>query len=603
MNGRPPAEPQSADMETKLRPMRCLVIAISVAVPLFISPISFDSYLLPKRVLFQILTLALAGLWIGSSFRVGVSRRDPLWVPRGLFLGWCLVSIVFGFHSLRQLRDFGGLLLAVVFWAISRNLWHNPRDRLNLVAWLHLPAFLIALYAVFQDFGIDIVHPTGGVNDWRARIVSTMGNPNFVAGYLAILFPALVARACHPRSSRKWFWAVGVPVVSLCVAVFVVTFCVGAFIALVLALITCFFFPSVLRRFYELRKGRVAVLGAIGCAILAFYCTDNPYNGREGSVLDQAQASPQWRTGFAARQFNWRTTRLMIEEHPITGIGFANFQASSMTYQGRNYARQDREHGSAIVKLVDQPHHQLLETAAETGIPGVFFLLWLFVAIIRAALRAIRSRNTEDSCLLAAAFLGFLTAAYHSLSSFPFHLPASTLATLVWLSILLPGRDEEPEVVHQRSFRPAYLIVLLAVLAIPFLLVYISNVYLRKGYEAGEYGVYDLQTAVALDPLDYMNYHMLGRAYHARGDLERAANAYLNALRLQDDFATHLALRDVFAELGAMEILIEQQKELIRLNPGYIPYREQLMKMYEARGMEEKAEDVRRSIEALSGSE
>ena len=473
------------DTEKRPRVLRRLVIVTSVAVPLFVSPISFDSYVLPKWILFQALTLLIAGVWIASSFRFSQLRRDPIWLPLALFLGWCAISIVLGFHSFRQVRDFGGLLLAVLFWQISRNLWRQFRDRLALVAWLHVPALIVAVYAVLQDYGIDLIHPTGGVNDWRARIVSMMGNPNFVAGYLAVLFPGLVARACMPGITRRWFWLAGVPVISLCIAVFVVTFCVGAFIALVFALVVCLLIPSVRRGLFELRKGRLAVLGVIACGILVFYCTDNPYNGREGSVLDQAQASPQWRTGFAARRFNWRTTRLMIEDHPIVGIGFANFQAFSMTYQGKNYARQGTPHGSAVVKLVDQPHHQLLETAAETGVPGVFLLLWLFLSVVRVALKTVRTAGPGNRCLLGAVFLGFITAVFHALSSFPFHLPASTLAVLLWLSILLPGPSAAPKRVPRRSFRPGYVNMLLAVLAIPIILPYVSNIYLRKGYEPG----------------------------------------------------------------------------------------------------------------------
>lgn len=486
---------------------------------------------------------------------------------------------------------------------ISRRPWSDPGRRFAVMRWLHVPVFIVACYAVFQDYGIDFIYPVGGVHDWRARITSTMGNPNFVAGYLAILFPGLVALACTRSVSPRWFWFVGLPVVALCVAVFVVTFCVGAFVALLAAILTGCFFATVRRSFARFSGKRLLIFLAAGAMIVLFYCTDNPYNGRVGSVIDQALASPQWRTGFAARRFNWRTTWLMIENRPLRGIGFANFQAFSMRYQGENYARQGRPHGSPIVKLVDQPHHQLLETAAETGPLGVFLLLWLLASAVKSSLRTIRLASQEDACIQAGAFLGFMTAVYHALSSFPFHLPASILATLIWLSMLLPPSREELDRRVSRPFRPLFGVTLLAVFAAPLLLPYVSNIYLRRGYEAGPYGIRDLELAAVLDPLEPMNHFMLGHSYYVAGKLEAAANAYLDGLALQDDLQAHLALRDIFANLGATEALLVEQQEIIRLNPGYIPYHEQLENMYKQLGMEERSKQVREKINTLSGSQ
>ncbi|HPO08086.1 MAG TPA: O-antigen ligase family protein [bacterium] len=590
---------------------RGLAILTAVAVPLFISPISYDSYLLPKRILFQILTLALTSVWIAGSRRIFTPIRDPLWWPIGLFLAWSAFTILTGFHSFRQMRDFAGPITAVLFWAICRQLWTRRENRSALVAWLHLPALMIALYAVLQDYGLDFIQTTGGVNDWRARIVSTMGNPNFVAGYLVILFPALIARGCGAGVSRWWFGLVTIPVVGLCVAVFVTTFCVGAALALVLATSFALFFRTVRRGLRDLLGVRLYVLFFLAAGVVTFYCADNPYNGREGSVLDQAKASPQWRTGFAARRFNWRTTRLMINEHPFLGIGFANFQAHSMTYQGRNYELQARAHPSPYVKLVDQPHHQLLETCAESGIPGIFLLLWLLVSVIKKSLQTLRLADRENRALLTAVFLGFMMAVFHALASFPFHLPASTLAVLIWLSVLLPATEKSPSPQlspggrGRRAFHPAYGVCLCLVLMVPLVLPFLSNVYLRQAFEARRYGMIDLEKfrrAVVLDPLEPMNFIYLGEAYSSANLLKEAAEVYLAALRLQDDFSSHLALRDICGQLGAVEAMIEQQRQVIRLNPGYIPYWEELEEMCRKHGMEAEAENARRRIEALRQS-
>ena len=57
----------------------------------------------------------------------------------------------------------------------------------------------------------------------------------------------------------------------------------------------------------------------------------------------------------------------MINENPLTGIGFGNYLSKHLHYQGINYELQGRPHDRDYVIPVDQPHFQILETASETG--------------------------------------------------------------------------------------------------------------------------------------------------------------------------------------------------------------------------------------------
>jgi hypothetical protein len=54
---------------------------------------------------------------------------------------------------------------------------------------------IISLYAILQFAGIDFVPVQYVSSGWSlGRVFSTLGNPNYLAGYLLLLFPILASR-------------------------------------------------------------------------------------------------------------------------------------------------------------------------------------------------------------------------------------------------------------------------------------------------------------------------------------------------------------------------------------------------------------------------
>lgn len=60
-------------------------------------------------------------------------------------------------------------------------------------------AFLVAIFAIIEYFGISLFFPSTSTVSWElGRTISTLGNPNYVAGYLLLHFP-LVQRIRKPE--------------------------------------------------------------------------------------------------------------------------------------------------------------------------------------------------------------------------------------------------------------------------------------------------------------------------------------------------------------------------------------------------------------------
>ncbi|MGC9326990.1 MAG: O-antigen ligase family protein, partial [Candidatus Hinthialibacter sp.] len=366
-----------------------LAYIILAFTPLIISISTYDSYLLPKTVWLML----CAALWIVlvsyQPWRSGLVQSALSKPLLALFL-ISLGSAVLHYRTPIQLRALLNLAMFIGLYYGFLRFWRLGGSPVWAVRILLTAASLIALYGLLQDYGVDFADSAGGVRDWRAKVISTLGNPNFLAGYLAILLPAAIGWGLQKQCRLIEFAGICAAVL-LIAACQTVTFCVGAVTgqigALAITLFTAFFLLGRVR----LPWMRLLALGGMIALAAGWYLADNPYNSHGRSLYKQAWESPHWWSGMGARRFNWRTTRIMIDEHPFTGIGFGNYLTVHEHYQGIHYKQQWRAHDRDYVVAVDQPHFQLLETASECGPLGVWALGWLAAAWIRAASRRLRN--------------------------------------------------------------------------------------------------------------------------------------------------------------------------------------------------------------------
>lgn len=170
----------------------------------FLTPLLFNpSRTLPSFELFEwnkmmfvyATTTVITSAWIARMI-IGkkiIFRRTPFDLPLLFFLFSqslaTLFSIdrhvsVFGYYS----RFHGGLLSIItytfLYYALAAN-WHLIRHK-NLFLFTFSAGVVVATYGILEKFGIDAQM---WVQDVRARVFSTLGQPNWLAAYLAVLLP------------------------------------------------------------------------------------------------------------------------------------------------------------------------------------------------------------------------------------------------------------------------------------------------------------------------------------------------------------------------------------------------------------------------------
>ncbi|MBI2039833.1 O-antigen ligase family protein [Candidatus Microgenomates bacterium] len=155
------------------------------------------------------LTVIIVGAWILKTINDKrlTFKRTPLDIPLLLFLGANIFSTIlsidthisiWGYYS----RQNGGLLSLIayllLYWAFVSNM--DLKKSLNLLKAAFLSGFIISLYGILEHFGVSPscvilrgeFNASCWVQDVQARVFATLGQPNWMAAYLAMLiFPAL----------------------------------------------------------------------------------------------------------------------------------------------------------------------------------------------------------------------------------------------------------------------------------------------------------------------------------------------------------------------------------------------------------------------------
>lgn len=167
-------------------------------VPLVLTPLNYELFEYNKMMVTYGLTVVIVASWILTMIVRGrvYFRRTILDLPLLLFLFSQVVSTLtsidfhvslWGYYS----RFNGGFLstfsYVLLYWAYVSNF--SSKNLRMLLTSIFSSAVLVSLYGVAEHFGID---KNLWVQDVQTRVFSTLGQPNWLAAYLAVLIPIAI---------------------------------------------------------------------------------------------------------------------------------------------------------------------------------------------------------------------------------------------------------------------------------------------------------------------------------------------------------------------------------------------------------------------------
>jgi len=371
--------------------LRGTLLALIVLVPLFVAPgITLDPYNIPKFGLFVAGMSLVAGLWVF----VAVSDRPPRIIARDLIVPVSIVAplaLSWFFSHYREWALLGqysrlqGLVPYLLFALFSLIVAAAFRGRAEGVAWALCTAG--GLVGAAQMLSVMGFSPTGGQSD-----ASTIGNSNFVGGFLAITLPIALHLWLHAERNRARFLAIALTIL-ICDGL-VLSFSEGGQAAGVAGALVVIGWQF--RKRPRLRlMGALAALG-IGMGLIALV------------------AVPQLRSvgGFTAtlRSHWWGSAVALASEAPVIGKGPNAFALEGSRYRSRQDVIAHRHYVPGFTPVPidyqtsDDVHSVPLSVLVASGGVGLGALSLAWLWILR------RGVDRRAPAGLYAAFFGALLA-------------------------------------------------------------------------------------------------------------------------------------------------------------------------------------------------
>lgn len=404
------------------------VALLLLSVPLFIlTTVSEYGY---GKTIFALVGISLLSiLWGATGWVKGTWKIRWPWITVP-FLGFVVASLFSMLVALNGRVVIQSLVLVIFFFQmllVIANVVRKREDVQLLLFSLLLSGFLASLYGLLQYLGKQ-PGPFGGTG--LPELISTLGNRNYLGGFLAyLLFPSVILVI-----SPRWHWVriVSIPMIAFCFGTallvqqtaVVVSLCVTA-IALVIGWL-------IFRPISPLRKNRIWIVILLAILTIAFL-VEAP-SGPLNSVVGLSSDEPSWigqiweKQGGNARSWDWWVGWEMFRDSPIVGVGLGNYKLNFLSYKATFLATPRGEDYTFYIARAAQAHNDYVQALAEVGILGGLAVLgFIAVLVVSFWLRVLRTRDEDKRMELLLLACGVIPVLVHALVSFPAHLPASSL--------------------------------------------------------------------------------------------------------------------------------------------------------------------------------
>jgi len=391
-----------------------LFILYIFLMPLLITTFTNELFEWPKVMFTYLMTILLLFFYLLKIIATQqlIIPKIPLLLVFGAFLLWTAVTTLtsinvytsfWGYYS-----RFNGSLLSYLSYAMLAFIFLTELNSLahirRIVTALFSSAFLVAAFGVAQRLGVDkdfwVQH------SWE-RVFSTLGQPNWLAAYLApiillaiayagIFFIYLRTHPNRPARIRTLLMLISVALLAaLYSAALYFTRSRSGYLGLTSGLL---FFGSL---FFLRASRKIALIFGIVCIILLGVLFP-----RRSVLIKFIDSNSETNR---IRLITWQGTLSLIRDHPIFGTGPETFAYSFLGYRPAQLNTT-----TEWDFLINKPHNEYLGVASGSGIPGLILYLLGVVGISYFAIRYLHKNRVDERWLLIGASLGGLVSLWVS---------------------------------------------------------------------------------------------------------------------------------------------------------------------------------------------
>lgn len=382
--------------------------------PLIFFPNLFTTFELAKVTVFKgaavllILLFIIAYLSKGESPVFRITHHRFLWIALGIFVGCYafsgLLSVAPGLSFFGWYPRFQGVLTfffylmfgLVVFFELK-----TAPQRERLVLALAASMALVCTAALFQQF-IPGFLQWWSDSDFNGRAYGTMANPNYLAGYIVMILPLLMANIF-----RKKFAVFSFLIFSLGIFTLLLTQSRAGLLGLAVSLL----FFCMLAAYRKKAKKTLAALAVLPFVILAGVWMVAVNSGetwvKNNPLLQRLALNDESLSSAETRLQMWPAVLAQIGASPLIGFGPETFAVTFPSYAPATVnTREDRG------EIPDRAHNELLDFAVQIGIPGTIAYIVFILGIIAIAGKNFLERREEEWVTLGftSGILGLFTA-------------------------------------------------------------------------------------------------------------------------------------------------------------------------------------------------
>jgi len=349
-------------------------------------------------------------------------------------------------------------------------------------------AGVVAAYGLLQTLDLDWV--TYDVRWGAFRSFGTLGNPDMFGTFMALTLPVAAALVLS-ETDKPWKAAAGIAFVLIGTAAFT-SLTRAAWLGAGIGTITLVLLLRPLKP--KIGRYEVLLIGALALSIAVFAIAslnaENPDSNVGARIASAGDLSSR---NTAGRLEVWRIAGTAIADRPIAGWGPDTFHLAFETNRTETLSGILDPHTTMA-----SAHDWVLQTAAETGIPGLAMLVRFLAAVALVSARWIRgapATRARHRVLFAggwAACSGYLAASLFTPGSPPARL-------LLWclLGVLLSplaARAESPRALSRRAVSWAAIALGVSLTVLALAAVYADA---QAAVGADERGAPEARTAAA----------------------------------------------------------------------------------------------------------
>jgi O-antigen ligase/Tfp pilus assembly protein PilF len=557
-----------------------LIAFFVFAMPLFIWP-GVTEYGYGKTIFTLVGVSILLILWVTSSLRKGTwSLRLPaITFPVLALVVVSLFSLIHAVNGRVVIQSLTLIVFFFCFYLLVANVVKEKRDVTLILSALLLAAFFASLYGLLQYLGVMRgAHGAHGLNE----IISTMGNRNYLGGFLSyLLFPSVILIV---RLRSRALRAVAIGLLSFNFGMVMLVNQTGTRVALIVSLVALAIGWAVFRPVAPIRRNRAWLIALL--LVLAFTFLVEAPSGPLNSVVGLSADGSSWigrlwaQNAGKTRSWDWWVGWEMFKRHPLVGVGLGNYKLNFLPYKATFLASPQGAGYDFYIPRAAQAHNEYVQVAAELGTLGILALLALLITVPLSLWVRLRRNPDEDDrfdlLLLAAGVVVFLI---HALVSFPAHLPASSLVLVLTLGLASsPAYGEgATKTVHLRG-RPfkvvaAALLVVCIGVSVIGVRDYRANLLLAQGIRQLQMGQVrlaeaTLERSASLDFCPRQTYYYLATAKLKQGRYEEAMADLKKCRTRFVDESVLLTLANLAVNLGDTKTAQENVDLLLSTHPN-----------------------------------